>query len=156
MRSRNLVVIGLLTLAIAASVIVHADGINGNGFDPASPTGVAHQNTWTKAQNVALVTLTVSSHAYATDATASNVFKLSLEAGQSDTLSNPTGLVAGGQYQWITSQNASASTLAYGSDFKWPSGVAPTVTTSSGAIDVISCTADTTSTLRCTFVGDVR
>ncbi len=91
--------------------------------------------TFTKAQNVAAVALTDGA-TIATDASLSNVFTVTL--GGNRTLSNPTNLVAGGTYLWVVTQGSGGQTLAYGSLFTWPSGTAPTLSSGSGDVDLIS------------------
>jgi hypothetical protein len=72
-----------------------------------------------------------------TDASLNNVFSVTL--GGNRTLANPTNMVDGATYIWIITQDGTGSrTLAYGANFKWPAGAAPTLTTTAGAIDVIS------------------
>lgn len=63
----------------------------------------------------------------------------SVTLGGDRTLANPSNLIDGQIYVWIITQDDVGSrTLAYGSMFKWPAGAAPTLTTSAGAVDVIS------------------
>jgi len=64
-------------------------------------------------------------------------FKVTL--GGNRTLGNPSNIVAGKAGQIVITQDATGSrTLAFGSNWKFPSGVAPVLTTTAGAIDVIS------------------
>lgn len=94
------------------------------------------QNTWTKSQNVQAVTLTDAASVL-TDATLGNIFTVTLAGNR--TLANPTGMIAGGCYSWLITQDGTGSrTLAYGSDFKWAGGTAPTLSTGAGAVDMIS------------------
>ncbi len=105
---------------------------------PSLGTGVetSTANTYTKSQNVAAVALTDAA-TISTDASLSNVFTVTL--GGDRTLENPTNLVAGGTYLWIITQDGSGGrSLSYDTYFKWPGGVAPTLTASIGAIDMIS------------------
>ena len=68
--------------------------------------------------------------------------------GGNRTLANPTGLVAGGVYILRVVQDASGSrTLAYGSNFKWPSGIAPVLSTPPAAVDVLTFVSFDGSTL---------
>lgn len=99
-------------------------------------------NTYTKAQGVTPVALTDAS-TVATDASLSNNFTLTI--GGNRTLGNPTNLVAGHVYNWVITQDGTGSrTLAYGSAFKWPGGTAPVLSTSAGAVDLISAIYDGT------------
>lgn len=93
-------------------------------------------NTFTGAQSVAPVALTSTSNHIATNAALSNIFTHTMT--QNTTLDNPTNLVAGTIYTWKFTQGGSPFTLAFGNAFTWPGGTAMTISTGSGAIDVIS------------------
>lgn len=86
----------------------------------------------------------------AVNAALSNSFTVTL--GGNRTLGNPSNLVAGQTLTFAISQPASGGpdTLAYGGDYKWAGGTAPTLSTGASAKDVITCWADTSSTLQCT------
>lgn len=62
------------------------------------------------------------------------------------TLANPTNLHAGATYLLLVKQDATGSrTLAYGSNYKWPGGVAPVLTSGvANAIDMLSFYSDGT------------
>ncbi len=95
-----------------------------------------HANTWIASQNVAAVALTDAAN-IATNAALGNVFTVTL--GGNRTLDNPTNPVAGGIYTWVITQDGTGSrTLAYGAAFKWPAGIAPTLSVAIGAVDMIS------------------
>lgn len=66
-------------------------------------------------------------------------------ATENTTLANPTNMVNGGTYILKFIQAASAKTLAFGNAYKWPGGVAPTVSTGSGAVDVFTFLSDGTN-----------
>ncbi len=103
-------------------------------------------NTWTASQNVASVALSDGAN-IATDASLGNVFTVTLEGDR--TLDNPTNLVAGGTYLWVITQDGTGTqTLAYGNKFKWPSGVAPTLSIAAASVDMVSCVY-TGTTLKC-------
>lgn len=100
---------------------------------------VATVNTWTKAQIGSPVALSVSANAVAVDLSLGNNFTLTLQATTGQTLSNPTNIVAGQSGNIVITQNATPSTLAYGSYWKSVDGVvAPAVTTTANAVNVIS------------------
>lgn len=110
-------------------------------------------NTWTKSQNVAAVDLTFQSP-ITTDASLGNVFNVTL--GGNVQLANPTNLVSGGTYIWNINQDGTGSrVLTYGSLFKFPTGVAPALTTTAGAKDSLTAVYDG-SILRCAIVKDFR
>ena len=74
-----------------------------------------------------------------TDASQGNVFAFTLTG--SATLENPTNLIAGFKYEWIISQDASGDhSLTFGSNFKFPSGTLPILSTGSNAIDRLNST----------------
>jgi len=64
------------------------------------------------------------------------------------TLANPTNMKPGFTYIWIVKQDGSGSrTLSYGTAFKWPGGTAPTLTTTGGAVDIITGVCETSSVI---------
>lgn len=77
-----------------------------------------------------------------TDCSLNNVFTLSL--AHNATLANPTNKATGATYLWIVAQTAGSNTLSYGTDFTWPGGAAPTLSTAAGAVDVICAVYDGT------------
>lgn len=80
----------------------------------------------------------------ATDASLGNVFTVTL--GGNRTLGAPTNLAAGATYIWVITQDGTGSrTLAYNSVFKWQSGLAPTLTTTAAAKDIICGVSDGTN-----------
>lgn len=99
--------------------------------------------TYSKQQNPAIATLTSSGNSIAWN----------LDDGQSavhtftedTTLANPTNMVNGGTYILRLIQHASSpKTLAFGNAYKWPGGVAPTISSTNSAIDVIVFTSNGT------------
>jgi hypothetical protein len=61
------------------------------------------------------------------------------------TLANPSNMTAGGTYILIVTQDGSGShTLAYSSDYKWPLGTAPVLSTAPGAVDILTFVSDGT------------
>ncbi len=80
----------------------------------------------------------------ATDAAAGNAFTVLL--GVNATLQNPSNLAAGASYVWTLRQDsAGGRTLAFGAAFRWSGGTAPTLSTTPGAVDVLSAVSDGTS-----------
>lgn len=80
----------------------------------------------------------------ATDASLGNVFTLTL--GANATLANPSNLADGTSFSYRIRQDATGSrTLAYGTAFKFPGGVAPTLSTEANALDILSCHTDGTN-----------
>jgi hypothetical protein len=66
--------------------------------------------------------------------------------GGSRTMAAPTNLIDGGCYILRVIQGGSGSnTITWNSVFKWPSATAPTLTTTIGAIDIVSFVSDGTN-----------
>jgi len=64
--------------------------------------------------------------------------------GGNRTLSNPTNMKVGTYILKVTQDGTGSRTLAYGNVYEWPSGTAPTLTTTAAAIDIISFYCDGT------------
>lgn len=108
-------------------------------------------NTYTASQNVASVALTDGA-TISTNAALGNDFSVTIAGNR--TMANPTNLVSGGTYQWEIIQDATGSrTIAWGATFKWPGASAPTLQTSAGAKDLISCLYDGTDLLCGSLAG---
>ena len=88
-----------------------------------------------------LVTIAPAGTTHNTDCSQGNVFLVQLTAGGVDDLANPTNIQNGSSYVWVIEQNAVVSTLSYGALFKWPGGVAHTVSAVGSAIDVVTAVA---------------
>jgi hypothetical protein len=68
------------------------------------------------------------------------------------TIANPTNVKAGQQYVLSLTQDGTGSrTVTWGANYKWQGGTAPTLSTAASAKDIISCWADTTTTINCTL-----
>ena len=106
--------------------------------------------------HTAPVAVTFSATAMAVDCALSNVFTTTFTANvtTAPALNNPKD---GQTVNWFITQDGTGSrTLAYGANFKWPGGTAPTLTTTAAAIDIVSCWAVTTSVLQCNSVLNVK
>lgn len=112
-------------------------------------------NAFTGAQTVAFQALTDAA-TINVDASLSNHFRVVL--GGNRTLANPTNLRDGGVYNfWIKQDGTGSRTLAYGSLYKWPSGSAPTLTTTASALDLVIAQYNATDNiLACSITKDVR
>lgn len=99
-------------------------------------TALSGTNTWTAAQRGSVVTLTDTA-TIATDLALGNNYTVTL--GGNRTLANPTNVVAGQAGQILIKQDATGSrTLAYGTQWKFPSGSAPVLSTAANAVDILS------------------
>ena len=72
----------------------------------------------------------------ATDGNEGSMYTVTLAGNR--TLDNPTNTISGQRLTWIITQDGTGGrTLAYGTQFKWPGGVAPVLTIAAGAVDKI-------------------
>ena len=111
----------------AATVRAHHDATAWN-FKTAFSSPL---NTLTDATNISI------------DASLSNTFTVTLAGNR--TLDNPTNLQSGQSFNIIVKQDAGAGhTLAWGSAYKFPSGVTPTVSPGSNEVDLFKCVTDGT------------
>jgi hypothetical protein len=110
--------------------------------------------TFTAAQRGTVVTLTDGA-TITPDFAAGNNFSVTL--GGSRTLANPTNLTAGQSGVIVVTQDGTGGrTLAFGSNWKFPGGTAPTLTTAANAVDVISYYVESSSRITARVVGDVK
>jgi hypothetical protein len=83
----------------------------------------------------------------------SNNFSVTL--GGNRTLANPSNIVAGQSGSFFITQDGTGSrTLAYGSYYDFAGGTAPTLSTSSGAIDRIDYIVRTSTSIHCVFTAN--
>jgi len=110
--------------------------------------------TTNKAANGIVVALTDGATITA-DFDAANFFSVTL--GGNRTLANPTNLTAGQSGVIVITQDATGSrTLAYGSNWKFSSGGAPTLTLTAGAVDVLAYYVESASRITARLITDVR
>jgi hypothetical protein len=84
-----------------------------------------------------------------------NSFTVTLAGNR--TLANPTNLVAGQSGVFIINQDATGGrTLAYGSNYDFGGGTAPTLTTAANAQDMIAYFVVSASRINCVFTGDLK
>ena len=101
---------------------------------------------WKKQQYFDSVSLTASGTSVAWDLESAQFASLTLSGDY--TLSNPTNAPASGRgrYTLIVKQDGTGGhTLAFGSGYKFAGGVAPTITTSGNAVDIITFIYDDVS-----------
>jgi len=116
-------------------------------------TNKSTANEYTKAQNFDATTLTDAA-SISWDASNNQVTSVTLTDNR--TLANPTNTVDGGTYVVIVKQDATGGrTLSFGSNFKWPGGTAPTLSTAANAVDVLTFVCDGTDLLG-VFQGDFQ
>jgi hypothetical protein len=110
--------------------------------------------SFTAAQRGTIVALTDGA-TITPDFAASNNFSVTL--GGNRTLANPTNLTAGQSGVIVVTQDGTGGrTLAFGSNWKFPGGTAPTLTTTAAAVDVIAYYVESSSRITARLVGDVK
>jgi hypothetical protein len=88
------------------------------------------------------------------DFAVANNFSVTL--GGNRTLANPTNLTAGQSGVIIINQDGTGSrTLAYGTDYDFGGGTAPTLTTAASAQDMIAYFVVSASRINCVFTGNL-
>ena len=114
--------------------------------------GLTDVQTFTVAQRGAVTALTDGS-TITPDFAAANNFSVTL--GGNRTLANPTNLVAGqsGVIK-ITQDGTGSRTLAFGSYWDFAAGVAPTLTTTAAAVDILAYYVDSTTNITARLIGD--
>ena len=120
-----------------------------NGYAQSGAT-----NTFTGAQIGSITTLTDGA-TITPDFAVNNSFTVTL--GGNRTLANPTNLVAGQSGVFIINQDGTGGrTLAYGSNYDFGGGTAPTLTTTANAQDMIAYFVVSSSRINCVFTGDLK
>jgi hypothetical protein len=110
--------------------------------------------SFTAAQRGTVVALTDGA-TITPDFAAGNNFSVTL--GGSRTLANPTNLTAGQSGVIVVTQDGTGGrTLAFGGNWKFPGGTAPTLTTTAAAVDVIAYYVESASRITARVVGDVK
>jgi hypothetical protein len=128
-------------------------GVNVQAYDAdTAKTDVVQ--TFSVAQRGAITALTDGATITPDFALANN---FSVTLGGNRTLANPTNLVAGQSGVIVITQDGTGSrTLAYGSNFKFPGGTAPTLTTTASAVDVLVYYVESSSRITARLVADVK
>jgi len=112
--------------------------------------GLAVAQTYTKAQRGSITTLT-SATTVTPDFAAANNFTLTL--GHNITLANPSNLTAGQSGAIFLVQDSTGSrTASFGSYWDFPSGTAPTLTTTASAVDLLVYVVRTTTSIHATLL----
>lgn len=110
--------------------------------------------TFSVAQRGAITALTDGT-TITPDFAAANNFSVTL--GGNRTLANPTNLTAGQSGVIVITQDGTGSrTLAYGSYWKFPSGTAPTLTTTASYVDVLCYYVESSTRITARLMADVR
>lgn len=137
----------------AAAAVTSAIGVTVQGYDAATAKTNVTQS-YSKAQRGAVVALTDAASITSDFATGNN---FSVTLGGNRTLANPSNLVVGQSGVITVTQDATGSrTLAFASNWKFPSGTAPTLTTTANAVDEIAYYVDSSSRIAARLIADVR
>jgi len=124
---------------------------------PASNTtlaGLAIAQSFSKAQRGTISALTDGA-TITPDFSLANNYSVTL--GGNRTLANPTNLTAGQSGIVIITQDGTGSrTLAYGSYWKFPSGTAPTLTTTASAVDALVYYVESSTRISARLVNDLK
>lgn len=116
--------------------------------------GLADAQTFTAAQRGTVSALTDGATITPNFAAANN---FSLTIGGNRTLANPTNLTAGQSgIITITQDGTGSRTLAYGSYWKFAAGVAPTLTTTASAVDVLAYYVESSTRITARLIGDSK
>ncbi len=128
-----------------------AIGSTVQGFDAdTAKTDVAQ--TFTAGQRGEITTLTDAA-SISIDLAASNNFAVTLAGNR--TLANPSNVVAGQSGSIFISQDGTGSrTLAYGSQYDFAGGTAPTLSTAASAVDRIDMIVRSATSIHCVFTAN--
>lgn len=142
---------------VTAAKMAAGAAVGNIGYTPANDSLVMHlagAETATAAKRGAVVVLTDGA-TITPDFAASNNFSVTL--GGNRTLSNPSNLTAGQSGIIVITQDGTGSrTLAYGSNWKFANGAAPTLTTTANAVDVLAYYVESSTRITARLIGDVK
>jgi hypothetical protein len=114
--------------------------------------GIDIAQTFTKGQRGEITGLTDGA-TITPDLADSNNFSVTL--GGNRTLANPSNIVAGQSGSiFITQDGTGSRTLAYGSQYDFIGGTAPTLSTAASAVDRIDYVVRTTGSIHCVFTAN--
>ena len=115
---------------------------------------LAAAQSFTAAQRGSITALTDGATITPDFAVANNY---SVTLGGNRTLANPSNLTAGQSGTIVITQDGTGSrTLAYGSNWKFPGGTAPTLTTTASAVDVIAYYVESATRITARLIADVK
>jgi len=149
----TLTVTGTTTLATALTgVLKGTSGVVSVATAGTDYAGIDTAQTFTKGQRGEITVLTDGA-TITPDFADSNNFSVTL--GGNRTLANPTNTVAGQSGSlFITQDGTGSRTLAYGSNFDFAGGTAPTLSTTAGAIDRIDYVVRTATSIHAVFTAN--
>jgi hypothetical protein len=119
--------------------------------------GLSVVQTFTVAQRGAVAAQGSVSGTVTLNFAAANNFSMTLPAGGSVTLGNPSNLAAGQSGVVVITQNATTvATVSYGSYWKFAGGTAPPVTATTNAVDVLSYYVASATVIIATLTKDLK
>lgn len=122
------------------------------GLSSVPSTGLA--NTWTKAQRGQIVTLTDTA-TIPINFDDGNNYQVTLAGSRA--LGNPTNQVGGqGGSIFITQDATGSRLLTYGSNWKFPGGVAPVLSTAANAVDRLDYIVRSNGVIHATLSKDIK
>ena len=128
-------------------------GVTVQGYDAdTAKTDVVQ--SFTAAQRGSITALTDGATITPDFALANN---FSVTLGGNRTLANPSNQTAGQSGTIVVTQDGTGSrTLAYGSNWKFPGGTAPTLTTAASSVDVIAYYVESATRITARLISDVK
>lgn len=144
------------TLIVSNSLTLAGTDGTAMTFPAANTTlaGLAITQSFTKAQRGTISALT-DGVTITPDFSAANNYSVTL--GGNRTLANPTNLTAGQSGVIVITQDGTGSrTLAYGSNWKFPGGTAPTLTTTASAVDVLAYFVESSTRISARLMSDTK
>lgn len=139
------------TTADASQVMSNFNTVMGCASSAVFPSSV---NVWSAGQSSAPVALAFNT-TITPDFSTGNIFTVTLTGNA--TLANPNNLAAGQCGQLFVTQDSTGSrTLAYGSEWKFPGGTAPTLTTTPNATDILSFCSWSTTQIAAQLTSNVK
>ena len=149
----TLTVTGTTTLATSLTgVLKGTSGVVAVATAGTDYAGIDTAQTFTKGQRGEITALTDGA-TITPDFADSNNFSVTL--GGNRTLANPTNTVAGQSGSiFITQDGTGSRTLAYGTNYDFAGGTAPTLSTTAGAIDRIDYVVRTATSIHAVFTAN--
>jgi hypothetical protein len=127
-------------------------GVSIEAFDTATVKDDENQ-TFTKAQRGSITALTSGAN-ISIDLSDNNFYSLTL-ADASATLDNPTNVTPGQSgCIFITQDGTGSRTLAFGSNYDFAGGTAPSLSTGAGEVDVLSYVVRSSTSIICTLANN--
>lgn len=145
--------IGVSVQAFDTTIVKAADiGISVEAFDSATVKDDDNQ-TFTKAQRGSITALTDAAN-ISINLNENNFYSVTLAGNR--TLDNPTNVIPGQSgCIFITQDGTGSRTLAFGSNYNFAGGTAPTLSTGVGEVDTLSYVVRTSTSIVCTLLANI-